>query len=73
MRFAENLTEEIKTDDETADSEYKASTDLADSDDLVTEPKNEVNDEPELVTESSIVRVSVRLHGRKPLVPVRAP
>ena len=27
IRFAENLTEEIKADDEAADSEYEASTD----------------------------------------------
>ena len=40
VRFADNLTEEIKTDDETADSEYEASTDLADSDDLVTNSQN---------------------------------
>ena len=67
VRFAENLTEEIKTDDEAADSEYEASTDLADSDDLVTNSQNEVNDEPELVTESSPVRASARLAERKPL------
>ena len=61
-------TEEIKTDGGTADSEYKASTDLAESGDLVTNSQNEVNDETELVTESSPVRASARLAGRKPLV-----
>ena len=65
-------TEEIKTDGGTADSEYKASTDLADSDDLVTKSQNEANDEHELVTQSSPVRASARLAGRKPLVQGRA-
>ena len=72
VRFAENLTEEIETDDETMDSEYEASTDSADGDDLVTNSQNEANEEPELVTESSPVRASARLAGRKPLVQGRA-
>ena len=67
VRFAENLTDEIKTDDEAADSEYEASTELADSDGMETDTQNESNDELELVTESSPARVSARLAG-KPVV-----
>ena len=66
VRFAENLTDEIKTDDEAADSEYKASTEVADSDGTVTNTQNEANDEPELVTENIPARESARLAGRKP-------
>ena len=72
VRFAENLTEEIETDEETMDSEYDSSTDSADGDDLVTNSQNEAIEEPELVTESSPVRSSARLAGRKPLVQGRA-
>ena len=66
------LTEEIKTDDEAADSEYEASTKSADSDGMETDTQNEANDEPELVTESTPARASARLAGRKPLVQGRA-
>ena len=85
VRFAENLTEEIGTDDVamdseydsssdssddvTRDSEYDSSSDSADSDNLVT---NSQNKEPELVTENPPVRASARLAGRKPLVQGRA-
>ena len=72
VRFAENLTDKIKSDDEAADSEYEASTELADSDGMVTNAQNEANYEPELVTESTPARASARLAGRKPVGKGRA-
>ena len=40
VRFAENLTEEIESDEETRDSEYDYSSDSADCEDLVTNSQN---------------------------------
>ena len=65
MRFTENIIDEIKSDDEAADSEYEASTELADSDGMETDTQNEANDEPELFTESPPARASARLTGLK--------
>ena len=81
MRFAENLTEEIGTDDVassdssddvTRDSEYDSSSDSADRGNLVTNSQDKENEEPELVTENLPVRASARLAGRKPLAQGRA-
>ena len=55
VRFAENLIDEIKSDDEAADSEYEANTELADSDSMETDNQNETCDESEcMVTDSPL-------------------
>ena len=64
VRFAENLIDETKPDDE-ADSEFETNTESAESDSMETDTGNEASNESEcMVTESRPARASARLAGR---------
>ena len=65
VRFAENLIDEAKSDDDAADSESEANTESADSDSMETDTQNEASNESEcMVIGSPTTRASVRLARR---------